>query len=66
MAGAIRNPRSARDIIFLTRTRVSLASVPGTPEQYAELARVAGPMLEEWSRTKKAPRHADWLHSKPD
>ncbi len=19
-------------------------------------------MLEEWSRTKKAPRHADWLH----
>jgi catechol 2,3-dioxygenase-like lactoylglutathione lyase family enzyme len=21
-------------------------------------------MLEEWSRTKKAPRHADWLHAK--
>jgi len=21
-------------------------------------------MLEEWSRTKKAPRHADWMHSK--
>jgi hypothetical protein len=19
-------------------------------------------MLEEWSQTKKAPRHADWLH----
>jgi hypothetical protein len=19
-------------------------------------------MLEEWSETKKAPRHADWLH----
>jgi len=21
-------------------------------------------MLEEWSRTKRAPRHADWLHAK--
>ena len=21
-------------------------------------------MLEEWSRTKKAPRHADWMHKK--
>jgi len=19
-------------------------------------------MLDEWSQTKKAPRHADWLH----
>ena len=21
-------------------------------------------MLEEWSRTKKAPKHAEWLHQK--
>jgi hypothetical protein len=21
-------------------------------------------MLEEWSRTKKAPKHAEWLHAK--
>jgi hypothetical protein len=21
-------------------------------------------MLEEWSKTKKAPKHADWMHSK--
>jgi len=21
-------------------------------------------MLDEWSKTKKAPRHADWLHAK--
>jgi hypothetical protein len=21
-------------------------------------------MLEEWSKTKKAPKHADWLHAK--
>jgi hypothetical protein len=20
-------------------------------------------MLDEWSQTKKAPRHADWLHT---
>ena len=28
------------------------------------LKRVAPEMLEEWSRTKKAPRHAAWLHEK--
>jgi catechol 2,3-dioxygenase-like lactoylglutathione lyase family enzyme len=43
--------------------RIELAADIGTPEQYAELKRVAMPMLEEWSQTKKAPRHADWLHS---
>lgn len=42
--------------------RVELAADIGTEEQYAELKRVAPLMLEEWSRTKKAPRHADWLH----
>ncbi|MEP2178587.1 MAG: hypothetical protein ABJI04_01500 [Marinomonas sp.] len=42
--------------------RVELAADIGTDEQYAELKRVAGPMLAEWSETKKAPRHADWLH----
>ena len=42
--------------------RIELACDIGTDEQYAELARVAPLMLEEWSRTKKAPRHADWLH----
>jgi catechol-2,3-dioxygenase len=43
--------------------RVELAADIGTAEQYAELARVAPVMLEEWSQTKKAPRHADWLHA---
>ncbi|WP_228243834.1 VOC family protein [Porphyrobacter sp. GA68] len=42
--------------------RIELAADIGTDEQYAELRRVAQPMLEEWSRTKKAPRHAAWLH----
>ena len=42
--------------------RVELATDIGTPDQYEELARVAPLMLNEWSETKKAPRHADWLH----
>jgi len=45
--------------------RIELACNIGTPEQYAELRRVAPAMLEEWSRTKKAPRHAGWLHREP-
>lgn len=44
--------------------RLELAADIGTPEQYAELKRVSRSMLEEWSKTKKAPRHADWLHKK--
>jgi len=43
--------------------RIELAADIGTAEQYAELKRVALPMLEEWSETKQAPRHADWLHA---
>ena len=44
--------------------RLELACDIGTPDQYAELKRVAPVMLEEWSQTKKAPRHAAWLHEK--
>lgn len=44
--------------------RLELACDIGTPEQMAELRRVARDMLEEWSATKKAPRHAAWLHEK--
>jgi len=43
--------------------RVELAADIGTDEQYAELKRVAPLMLAEWSKTKKAPKHADWLHA---
>jgi hypothetical protein len=28
----------------------------------AQLHEVAPAMLEEWSRTKRAPKHAAWLH----
>lgn len=44
--------------------RVELAADTGTAEELAELNRVAPDMLEEWSRTKKAPQHAAWLHEK--
>ncbi len=46
--------------------RLELACDIGTPAQYDELRKVAPVMLEEWSRTKTAPRHADWLHKKPE
>ena len=42
--------------------RLELVANTGTDEQIEELKRVAPAMLEEWSRTKKAPRHAAWLH----
>jgi catechol 2,3-dioxygenase-like lactoylglutathione lyase family enzyme len=46
--------------------RLELACNIGTAEQVAELKRVAPLMLKEWSESKKAPRHADWLHVDPD
>lgn len=46
--------------------RLELACNIGTPDQHAELRRVAPLMLTEWSVTKKAPRHADWLHKDPE
>ena len=46
--------------------RIELAVNTGTAEETAELKRVAPAMLEEWSRTKRAPRHAEWLHKEPD
>lgn len=42
--------------------RLELAANIGTDEQMAELQRVAPAMLDQWSKTKKAPRHAAWLH----
>ena len=42
--------------------RIELAANVGTDEQMAKLHAVAPDMLEEWSRTKRAPEHAAWLH----
>jgi catechol 2,3-dioxygenase-like lactoylglutathione lyase family enzyme len=44
--------------------RLELAVNTGSAQQLAAARAVAPAMLEEWSRTKKAPRHAAWLHSK--
>lgn len=44
--------------------RLELAADTATPEQMKQLHEVAVPMIEEWSTTKKAPRHAAWLHKK--
>lgn len=45
--------------------RLELACDIGTPDQYAELAAVAPAMLHEWNETRRAPRHASWLHEDP-
>ncbi len=42
--------------------RLELAVNTGTPEQLARARAVAPAMLEEWTRTRRAPRHASWLH----
>lgn len=44
--------------------RLELAADIGTKEQMASLKAVADDMIAEWSQTKKAPRHAAWLHEK--
>ncbi len=46
--------------------RLELACNIGTPAQQAELRALAPVMLEEWSRTKRAPRQAAWLHQEPE
>jgi len=42
--------------------RLELATNTASSEDLGRLHAVAPAMLEEWSRTKKAPRHAAWLH----
>ncbi len=42
--------------------RLELAADCGTPEMMAKLGAVKRDMLEEWSRTRQAPKHAAWMH----
>jgi catechol 2,3-dioxygenase-like lactoylglutathione lyase family enzyme len=42
--------------------RIELAANTVRPGMLEELKRVAPDMIEEWSRTKKAPQHAAWVH----
>ena len=44
--------------------RVELAANTGTPDMYRRLDECKVAMLEEWSRTKRAPKHAAWMHEK--
>ena len=44
--------------------RLELAAWTTDEAEMAKLKEVAPLMIEEWSRTKKAPRHAAWLHEK--
>ena len=44
--------------------RLELTVDTMTPEMRQRLASVKEAMMEEWSRTKRAPRHADWVHKK--
>ena len=44
--------------------RLELAADVGTPEMYKKLDEVKWDMLEEWSKTKRAPTHAAWMHEK--
>ncbi len=42
--------------------RLELAADCGTPEMMKKLDDVKWDMLEEWSQTKRAPKHAAWMH----
>ena len=44
--------------------RLELAFNTATPEMSRKLDEVKWEMLEEWARTKKAPKHAAWMHEK--
>ena len=45
--------------------RVELACPdPGEAEMLQKLDAVKWEMLEEWSKTRKAPKHAAWMHEK--
>jgi hypothetical protein len=35
-----------------------------TPQMNADLDKVKWEMLEEWSKTRRAPKHAAWMHEK--
>ena len=42
--------------------RLELACDIGTPDMLAKAKAVKWDMLDEWSRTRRAPRHAAWMH----
>lgn len=44
--------------------RLELTTDTSTPEMMTRLGELAPKMLDEWSRTKQAVRHAAWVHER--
>jgi len=44
--------------------RLELAANTATPEMNRRLDEVKWDMLEEWSKTRRAPKHAAWMHER--
>lgn len=44
--------------------RLELAAWTATQDQLDQMREVGPAMIEEWSKTKKPPRHTAWLHEK--
>jgi len=42
--------------------RLELAADCGSPDMLRKLDEVKWDMLDEWSRTRRAPQHAAWMH----
>jgi lactoylglutathione lyase len=42
--------------------RLELAANTASPEMMSKLDEVKWQMLEEWAQTKRAPKHAAWMH----
>ncbi|MEY3140732.1 MAG: Metallothiol transferase FosB [Pseudomonadota bacterium] len=42
--------------------RLELAANTSTPEMMSKLDEVKWDMINEWSQTKRAPKHAAWMH----
>ena len=61
---AMRRERATRRDHFFDPNghRLELACDTGTPDMYKKLDDVKWAMLEEWSRTRRAPKHAHWMH----
>jgi lactoylglutathione lyase len=44
--------------------RLELAANTGTPEMLKKLDEVKWDMINEWAQTRRAPKHAAWMHDK--
>lgn len=44
--------------------RLELAANTGTPEMLKKLDEVKWDMINEWAQTRRAPKHASWMHDK--